>query len=163
MPPAVADGLELDDVIVAWAAVLPTLAMSTRSAVQEAQPIAIKDDVVVFGVAPSAYERSAARLRRDAPEIRAALAVHLGVGPRFSVVKDDSLADSLTARASQPPGAAPDEEPPPAPPPDAPDESEEIVDLSELVDAPEAEAAVDSVSRLQNDLGATVVDEIPRT
>ena len=136
--------------------------MSTRSAVQEAQPIAIKDDVVVFGVAPSAYDRSAARLRRDAPEIRSALAVHLGVGPRFSVVKDESLTDSLTARGPRPAGEAPVEEPPPATEAGAADEPEEIVDLTELVDAPEAEAAVDSVSRLQNDFGATVVDEIPR-
>jgi DNA polymerase III subunit gamma/tau len=152
--------LELDDVIVAWAAVLPTLPMSTRTAVQEAQPIAIEDDVVVFGVLPRAYDRSAARLRRDAPSIRAALAEHLGVGPRFSVVRDESLSDSLTSRVPGGSGEPAAEEPPPAP---APDEPEEIVDLEELVDAPKAEAAVDSVSRLQNDFGATVVDEIPRT
>lgn len=151
--------LELDDVIVAWAAVLPTLPMSTRTAVQEAQPIAIEGDVVVFGVSPRAYERSAARLRRDAPSIRAALAEHLGVGPRFSVVSDESLSDSLTSRMPGALGEAVAGEPPPSPPADEP---EEIVDLEELVDAPKAEAAVDSVSRLQNDFGATVVDEIPR-
>ena len=164
-PPAAASpgALSLDDVIVAWAAVLPTFPMSTRSAVQDAQPIAIKDDVVVFGVNPRAYDRSAARLKRDAPAIRAALAEHLGVGPRFSVVKDESLSDSLTSRGPRPAGADPAEEPPPAPPPEAVDEPEEIVDLTELVDAPKAEAAVDSVLRLQNDFGATVVDEIPRT
>ncbi len=163
-PPASSAGaLELDDVIVAWAAVLPTFPMSTRSAVQEAQPIAIEDDVVVFGVAPRAFDRSAARLKRDAPTIRAALAEHLGVGPRFRVVPDESLTDSLTSRGPRPAGDEPAEEPPPPPPPEAADEPEEIVDLTELVDAPKAEAAVDSVSRLQNDFGATVVDEIPRT
>lgn len=163
-PAAASPGaLSLDDVIVAWAAVLPTFPMSTRSAVQDAQPIAIKDDVVVFGVNPRAYDRSAARLKRDAPAIRAALAEHLGVGPRFSVVKDESLSDSLTSRGPRPAGDDAAEEPPPAPPPEAVDEPEEIVDLTELVDAPKAEAAVDSVLRLQNDFGATVVDEIPRT
>jgi DNA polymerase-3 subunit gamma/tau len=157
---APAGAIDLDDVIVAWAAVLPTFAMSTRSAVQEAQPIAIEDDVVVFGVSRRAFERSAARLKRDAPTIRAALAEHLGVGPRFRVVPDDSLSDSLTSRVPSPSEAAAPEEPPPAPPPEEP---EEIIDLEELVDAPRTEAAVDSVSRLQNDFGATVVDEIPRT
>ncbi|MGZ8765782.1 MAG: DNA polymerase III subunit gamma/tau [Acidimicrobiia bacterium] len=162
-PEATAGALELDDVIVAWAAVLPTFPMSTRSAVQEAHPVAIEDDVVVFGVAPRAFDRSAARLKRDAPTIRAALAEHLGVGPRFRVVKEESLTDSLTSRGPLRAGEAPVEEPPPPPSPDAADEPEEIVDLTELVDAPKAEAAVDSVSRLQNDFGATVVDEIPRT
>ena len=38
------------------------------SAVQEAQPIAVEGDVVVFGVAPRALDRSAARFRRDAPD-----------------------------------------------------------------------------------------------
>jgi DNA polymerase III subunit gamma/tau len=161
--PATPAALALDDVIVAWAAVLPTFAMSTRSAVQDAQPIAIEDDVVVFGVNPRAYDRSAARLKRDAPAIRAALAEHLGVGPRFRVVKDESLSDSLTSRGPKPAGTGPAEEPPPPPPPEAADEPEEIIDLTELVDAPKAEAAVDSVLRLQNDFGATVVDEIPRT
>jgi len=128
--------------------------------VQEAQPIAIEDDVVVFGVSPRAFDRSAARLKRDAPSIRAALAEHLGVGPRFRVVPDESLTDSLTSRVPGGSGeVAPEEQS--APPP--PEEPEELVDLDELVDAPKAEAAVDSVSRLQNDFGATVVDEIPRT
>ncbi len=149
--------------IVAWAAVLPTFPMSTRSAVQDAQPIAIEDDVVVFGVNPRAFDRSAARLKRDAPAIRAALAEHLGVGPRFRVVKDESLSDSLTSRGPKSAGESPSEEPPPPPPPEAADEPEEVIDLTELVDAPKAEAAVDSVLRLQNDFGATVVDEIPRT
>ena len=98
-------------------------------------------------------------MRRDAPSIRAALAEHLGVGPRFSVVSDESLSDSLTSRMPGASGEAVAGEPPPSPPADEP---EEIVDLEELVDAPKAEAAVDSVSRLQNDFGATVVDEIPR-
>ena len=162
-PERSAGSLELDDVIVAWAAVLPTFPMSTRSAVQVAQPIAIEDDVVVFGVAPRAFDRSAARLKRDAPTIRAALAERLGVGPRFRVVPDESLTDSLTSRGPRPAGDAPAEEPPPPPSPEAADGPEEIVDLTELVDAPKADAAVDSVSRLQNDFGATVVDEIPRT
>jgi hypothetical protein len=86
------------------------------------------------------------------------------VSPRFRVVADESLTDSLTSSGPRPAadeGAA--EERAPSPPaPEEADEPEEIVDLDELVDAPKADAAVDSVSRLQNDLGATVVDEIPR-
>ena len=148
--------------IVAWAAVLPTLPMSTRSAVQEAQPIAIEDDVVVFGVA-----RVRSTGRRPAsgatPRRSGRRSPRTSASDRASAWSpDDSLSDSLTTRGPRAGGrhAAPrslHQHPPAA------EEPEEIVDLDELVDAPEAEAAVDSVLRLQNDFGATVVDEIPRT
>jgi DNA polymerase-3 subunit gamma/tau len=148
-PPA----FDLDDVIVAWAAVLPQLALSTRNVVQEAQPIAIEDDVVVFGVAPRAMDRAKPRFQKEAPQIRAALSEHLGANPRFRLVPHDALT------ASSPPASAA---------PSAPDEpvldaTEDVPDPAELVDAPPSGAAVDSVSRLQSDFGATVVEEIPRT
>jgi hypothetical protein len=63
-----------------------------------------------------------------------------------------------------PPAAPPADEAPtgdPPPPPEPP--VDEVVDPAELVDAPPSGAAVDSVSRLQTDFGATVVEEIPRT
>ena len=153
---------DLDDVVVAWAAVLAGLSLAIRNAVQEAQPIAIEDDIVVFGVAPRAMERTKRRFHREAPEIRAALAAHLGANPRFRLVAQEGL------------------EPPPTPSTDAPapqnqsgesaesDGSEpsepgDVVDPDELADAPPAGTTVDSLSRLQNDFGATVVDEIPQT
>ena len=50
----------LDDVILAWATVLPELSVATRSAVQEAQPLSVDGDVVTFGVSP----RAASKRRR---------------------------------------------------------------------------------------------------
>ena len=44
-----------------------------------------------------------------------------------------------------------------------PSEPGDVVDPDELADAPPAGTTVDSLSRLQNDFGATVVDEIPQT
>jgi DNA polymerase-3 subunit gamma/tau len=153
-PPPPPPAFDLDDVIVAWAAVLPQLALSTRNVVQEAQPIAIEDDVVVFGVAPRAMERAKPRFQKEAPQIRAALSEHLGANPRFRLVPHDAL----TASSLPPAPAAPAT-------PDEPvvDATEDVPDPAELVDAPPSGAAVDSVSRLQSDFGATVVEEIPRT
>ena len=97
------------------------------------------------------------------PTIRAALAEHLGVGPRFRVVQDESLsrfahvagpaAGGRRARRGASTSASSTR----------PRSRRRSSISTELVDAPTAEAAVDSVSRLQNDFGATVVDEIPRT
>ena len=49
-PPASDVVLDLDDVIVAWNAVLEALPRSLRSAIQEAQPLSVDGNVITFGV-----------------------------------------------------------------------------------------------------------------
>jgi hypothetical protein len=58
---------------------------------------------------------------------------------------------------AQPDAATNDAPPPGEPPPELDDE----VDLTELRDAP-AVPAVDSITRLQERFGASVVEELPR-
>jgi DNA polymerase-3 subunit gamma/tau len=154
-PGARPEELELDDVIVAWAAILPELPVATRSSVQEAQPLGVEDDVITFGVPPRLFEAAAPRFRREADNIRAALSERLGRRARFNLVAHEGFA-----------GSAP--EPPPA---SAPPESETIdlttddeppVDPDELVDAVPDERPGEPMQMLTNDLGATVVEERPR-
>jgi DNA polymerase III subunit gamma/tau len=168
-PIAAGDGrpaVDLDDVILAWATILPSLPVATRSAVQEAQPISADGDVVVFGVPTGLLEAAKPRFQRNAPAIREALAERLGVALRFRLVAHDGFASGgpLRARAevdlrADPPAGSVG---PPTVPPPALHEIDDAVDPSELVDAPRAGGAVDSVSRLVETFGASVVEERPR-
>lgn len=141
--------IELDDVVIAWADVLARLPIATRSAVSEAQPIALDGDVVTFGVAPALMESAKPRFQKAAPTIREELASRLGRTLRFKVVRHDEFADS-SPRSSKPAGT------------DAPEpEPEDAVDLSELVDATDAPVP-NALNRLQQRFDATVVDESGR-
>ena len=84
--------LELDDVIVAWAAILPELPVATRSSVQEAQPLKVEGDVITFGVPPRLFEAASPRFRREADAIRAALSDRLGRTARFTLVAHEGFA-----------------------------------------------------------------------
>jgi DNA polymerase-3 subunit gamma/tau len=143
-------GFGLDEVVLAWAELLPTFAMATRSAVQHAQPIRVEGDVVVFGIAPQMLAAAQPRFRSNADAIRTALAARLGRAPRFSLVASDEV--DLAGGA----GTEPAEEPPVAEPP--PEEYEP----GDLEDARPAGPAVSSVGILEAELGATVVEEHPR-
>ena len=147
--PAGAAGFDLDEVVLAWAELLPTFAMATRSAVQHAQPIRIDGDVVVFGIAPQMLAAAQPRFRSNADTIRTALTARLGRTPRFSLVASDAV-DLQGA-----PGVGADEPPPAAPPPDE-------VEPDEIEDARPAGPAVTSVGILEAEFGATVVEEHPR-
>src|SRR5581483_11377082 len=68
-----------------WGAILPDLPVATRSAVQNAHPLRVDDDVVVFGVAPNLIEAARPRFRKEADTIRAALAERLGRSVRFNL------------------------------------------------------------------------------
>jgi hypothetical protein len=151
--------VDIDDLIVAWAELLPTMSPATRGAVQEAQPISVEGDVVVFGVPPRLLEAARPRFKKEAPAIRAALAERVGRALRFQIVAHDFGGGSggSTSRATAP-GANSDapllEEPP--------DLDLDSFDPDELVDAPADAGAVDSVSRLVQTFGASVVEERPR-
>lgn len=150
---------DLDDVIVAWAAILPNLPMATRSAVQHAQPIRVDGDVVVFGVAPSVLGAAQPRFRSAADTIRDALTDQLGRTPKFSLVASDAvdLAGSVPLRAS------PSVESPDDAGTTAVGEPDAEYSLDELTDAEPAGPAVSSVGLFETEFGARVVEERPRT
>ena len=139
--------VDVDDVILAWATVLPELSVATRSAVQEAQPLSVDGDVVTFGVSPRLIEAARPRFRREANTIRDALSRHVGTSLRFNLVPHEGFSGERAASA-------------PAEPPDAvPDESDDvIVEPDEGATPPGVESA-SPANMLTESLGATVVEE----
>jgi hypothetical protein len=153
---------EVDDVIVAWEKVLDGLPRGIKVAVQEAQPVAVDGNVVTFGVSRTQIDNVKPRFQKEAQTIREAFIAHLGSRPRFKFVVHDftGSGNGPAKRRAAAAAAAPAEPTDDAPPPDDPPPlDDEPVDLSELVDAPPGAGAVDSVTRLQDVFGATVVDE----
>ncbi len=145
-----ASPLDLDDVIVAWAAILPELPVATRSAVQEAQPLSVEDDVITFGVPPRLFEAARPRFHREREAIRGALSDRLGRSARFNIVPHEGFAA----------GNAPVVAAEPEPVDDAADEP--AIDPQELVDAGAEDRPDESMRILTDSLGATVVEERPR-
>jgi DNA polymerase-3 subunit gamma/tau len=153
---APAGPLDVDDVILAWSAILPGLPVATRSAVQAAQPLRVDDDVLVFGVPPTMLEAAKPRFKKEADTIRTALAERLGRSLKFTLEPAEQFslggAPRVTERA--PSGDAPEPEGPEP-------EPEHDIDLTDAVDvAPSADPA--GVGLLRDQLGATVVEELPR-
>jgi hypothetical protein len=148
---------DLDDVIVAWAEVLDGLQRSLRASIQEAQPVRVEGNVIVFGVARSHIDTVKPKFQRGADEIRTAFIERLGSPPRFKFTPHE------WGEGEGPPHrlrVLPDPEP--EPPVD--DEPIDLEEVAELDDAPiDAGAAVDSLSRLTDTFGATVVDEQPKS
>lgn len=163
-PAASADPTEvaftLDDVILAWERVLDGVPRSLRSAIQDAQPLRVEGNVVVFGVARSQMDVVKPRFHKEADAIREAFIAELGAPPRFKFAAHEWTGDD--GPRGRKPSRVPNEETPTGPEPDDP--AIELVDPAELVDGPPvAGAAMDSVSRLEDAFGATVVEERPRT
>jgi DNA polymerase III subunit gamma/tau len=154
-----APALVLDDVILAWAATLPELPVATRSAVQEAQPLSVDADVIVFGVPPRLVEVAKPRFKRNAEAIREALSGRLGRSLRFTLVAHDFAVPADMSRDVGPSSPSDLSAPPPAL---SVVDDEELGDPADLVDLPAAERAVDSVSMLEDQFGASVVEERPR-
>jgi DNA polymerase-3 subunit gamma/tau len=150
--------LDLDAVILAWSTTLTTLSPPVRAAVQEAQPIGVDGNTIIFGVRAVRRETIAKKFTAEADAIRASLAAELGQEPRFSLKNHDFDAHDalapLVSRAAVP-GAReiPNE-------PDLADESD--IDLRDLQDAPRDAAPLDSQTRLIEAFGAQVVEERPR-
>ena len=70
--------------IVAWAAVLDALPRSLRASIQEAQPVRVDGNVIVFGVARSHIDTVKPKFQRNADAIREAFIARLGGPPRFA-------------------------------------------------------------------------------
>lgn len=166
-PPVAADpatppaGIELDDVVLAWAEILPSFAPATRAAAEHAQPIAYGDGVITFGVPDRLLKSTRDRFRTQADAIRAALSEKLGGTTKFLLEPYDGFETATApsgARRSPAPGPTVDDAPlGEAPPPD----DDEVVDLTELVDAGD-DPAVGSVAKFTASFDATVVEEVPR-
>ena len=143
VPPTV----DVDDVILAWATVLPELSVATRSAVQEAQPLSVDGDVVTFGVSPRLIEAARPRFRREANTIRDALSRHVGTSLRFNLVPHEGFSGERAASAPTEPSDA------------VPDESDDaVVEPDEGATPPGVESA-SPANMLTESLGATVVEE----
>jgi DNA polymerase-3 subunit gamma/tau len=153
-PSAESATFALDDVIEAWPATLGILKAPLRAGIQDAQPIALEDGIIVFGVPKRRFDAINERFRKEAAAIKDAFASRLGAAPRFMLrAHDFTKTDAFRPEtASGEPGAeAPKNEHEPEP-------DDEAVDLTELSDASDA-PQLDSVTRLVADLGAEVVDE----
>ncbi len=94
---AATPSVNVDEVILAWATVLPELPVATRSAVQEAQPLSVEGDVVTFGVSPRLIEAARPRFRREANTIREALSQHVGTSLRFNLVEHEGFSGERAA------------------------------------------------------------------
>ena len=148
---------DLDDAIVAWAGVLDAIPRSLRASIQEAQPVRVDGNVIVFGVARSHIDTVKPKFQRDADAIRGAFIERLGGPPRFAFSphewgEGEGPPHRLQVVADPEPEPVIDEEP------------IDLAEVAELEDAPKsAGAAVDSLSRLTDTFGATVVDEQPKS
>jgi DNA polymerase-3 subunit gamma/tau len=150
-PPAPEGDVDIDDVIVAWAEIQSGLPPATKAAVSAAQPLAVDEGVITFGVPRAQYDVALPRFRKEADNIRAALSRLLGREMKFKPVPHDGFdADPSTDRAAA--DSPLDEEPPP----------DDEIDLADLVDESASVPAVDSVTLITQSLGATVVEEVPR-
>jgi hypothetical protein len=139
----------LDDVIEAWPAALGVLKAPLRAAIQDAQPIALENGIIVFGVPKARYDAINERFRKEAAPIKDAFAQRLGAAPRFMLrAHDFDRPDTFRPPGAEPAATVAEPEP----------EEDEFVDLDELSDAPDAPQS-DSVTRLTDMLGAEVVDE----
>ncbi len=164
--------LDLDDVIVAWNAVLEAIPRSLRSAIQEAQPIASTATSSRSASRSTQIDNVKPRFQKEAHTIREKFIEQLGSPPKFKFA-DAHLDRTRTAAAPGAPRRArrskrcPDDADASDPGPDAAARRRrliDLVDMADVVDAPKGTgAAVDSISRLEDAFGATVVEEVPRT
>ena len=139
--------MDVDDVILAWATLLPELSVATRSAVQEAQPLSVDGDVVTFGVSPRLIEAARPRFRREANTIRDALSRHVGTSLRFNLVPHEGFSGERAASAQ-------------AESPDAvPDESDDVIAEPDEGATPPGVESASPANMLTESLGATVVEE----
>jgi DNA polymerase-3 subunit gamma/tau len=152
----------LDDVIEAWPETLALLKAPTRAGIQDAQPIALENGIIVFGVPKIRFDAINERFRKEAAAIKDAFATRLGAAPRFMLrAHDFEATDAFRPPAGGVAAAAPT---PVANEPEPPPVDDEIVDLDDIDDLEDApDAPPDSVSRLVSGLGAEIIDERRRS
>jgi DNA polymerase-3 subunit gamma/tau len=152
---AAPESFDPDDVIEAWPTVLEGLKAPLKAVVQHAQPIGVERGIVVFGVPRPRFDAINGRFRSEAETIKEAFSSQLGFAPRFVLRPHDfdapgalrPVVDAVGAVGAAAVDVA---------------EEERVIDLNELVDAPDAPPP-DTVARLVSDLGAQVVEERPRS
>jgi DNA polymerase-3 subunit gamma/tau len=150
----------LDDVIEAWPEALGLLKAPVRAGIQDAQPIALENGIVVFGVPKVRFDAINERFRKEAAAIKEAFATRLGAAPRFMLrAHDFDATDAFRPSTAGAPPAAKSVANEPEPPPE---DDDEAVDLNDLADAPDAPQP-DSVGRVVAGLGAEIVDERRRS
>jgi hypothetical protein len=140
-PPASAGQLPTrDELVMAWGdSVLPSLPARAKSRFAPGRFLRVEPDAVVFGLPNKIH---AAKCEEIRPDVEAALAAHFGRAMPLRIVVDE--------------GAIPPPERGAAPPSDI-DPADEVVDLTELTDAPDAPATgVDVVNQIFP--GAEVVE-----
>ncbi|GIU90758.1 MAG: DNA polymerase III, subunit gamma and tau [Acidimicrobiia bacterium] len=92
--------LDLDATIEAWPHVLGALKAPVRAAIQEAQPIAIENGAIVFGLPRLRHDAIGKRFRAEADAIKGAFAAHLGFQPKFLLRPHDFDAPGALKAAS---------------------------------------------------------------
>lgn len=171
-PTTPAGSVDIDDVIVAWPVIIEGLGPATKAAMREAQPMSYDDNVLTLGIPKEHYATATGRLKSEADNIREALRTRLGISPKFQPVAHEGFGGSgASPRAAAAPTASPvdegpvgepppDDEPPPAFVVDDPDD--DYVAPDEIIDAPVADVAVDSVGLFTRSFDATIVEEVTR-
>src|SRR5262249_10114047 len=129
-PPIDAPPIAIDDVIIAWADLLPALPPATRAAAQEAQPLAITGDVITFGVPKTLYANAVPRFKKERETIRDALETRLGRRMQFQLKEHDGFDAEPKQRASSGARSRTNESSA-----SVQNDEEEVLDLTELVDA----------------------------
>jgi DNA polymerase-3 subunit gamma/tau len=149
----------LDDVIEAWPDVLNALKAPVRAGIQDAQPIALDNGVIVFGAPKVRLEAINERFRKEAATIKDAFATRIGDAPRFQLrAHDFSRADAFRPAFASGEGMPVENESEDLAGEREAGDEDDAVDLTELSDAPDAPQP-EAVTRLVADLGAEVIDE----
>ena len=92
----------LDDVIEAWPDALGVLKAPVRAGIQDAQPIALENGIIVFGVPKRRFDAINERFRKEAAAIKEAFASRLGAAPRFMLrAHDFDKVDALRPPAAR--------------------------------------------------------------
>jgi hypothetical protein len=155
-PRSDAPPVAIDEVILAWADLLPALPPATRAAAQEAQPLSVDADVITFGVPKGIYANAVPRFKKERETIRDALEARLGRRMQFQLKEHDGFDAEPIPRTSPRPRSEESESSTGAV------EEEEVLDITELLDTDAPGVAVDSVTLAAQRLDATIVEELPR-
>jgi DNA polymerase III subunit gamma/tau len=165
--------VDIDDVIVAWPKIIDTLGPATKAAMREAQPMSYVDNVLTLAVPKEHFATATGRLKSEAENIREAIRAQLGIAPKFQPIAHDGFGAPQDRGGAPAAGVSPDDEaaepvgePPPddEPPPShlTADDDDEYVSPDEIINAPVADVAVDSVGLFTKSFDATVVEEVTR-
>ena len=115
----------------AWAGVLDAIPRSLRASIQEAQPVSVDGNVIVFGVARSHIDTVRPKFQRNADAIREAFIARLAGPPRFKFTPHEWGEGEGPPHRLQ---AVPE----PEPEPEIEEEPIDLAEVAELDDAPKS-------------------------